>query len=299
LAKKEGRSCPGLFEVGKLLENKKRGRPDQPCPICNEWQTIDLLLNNAPSARPNPFRELLVNFAETKQTLDEIRRQQGEHHRQAVGRFDKLDASGREIVSKVEAAYTGLIQTLVDEAKEGPRLFSFEPLEPGFFDRPKWVSARFRLTLWCEHCRLPLPVLNGKGDKRGVYELTLPRDWLVKAAPILKMLNGALGLVLPVASAIAKGTLNEATYKDVENRLNVGEASLDALLKGGGMAGEWLIRSDALDPEHGASVRAHGAALRQLQAWLKEEDPGFGGLVRVQNKRHEFMWVHAKFESEY
>ena len=47
-------------------------------------------------------------------------------------------------MSKVEAAYTGLMHTLIDEAKEGPRLFSFEPVAPGFFDRPKWISAKFR-----------------------------------------------------------------------------------------------------------------------------------------------------------
>jgi internalin A len=39
--------------------------------------------------------------------------------------------------------------------------------------------------------------------------------------------------------------------------------------------------------------------LRQLQVWLKVKDPGFGGLVRVMNKRQEFLWVHPQFESEY
>jgi len=32
---------------------------------------------------------------------------------------------------------------------------------------------------------------------------------------------------------------------------------------------------------------------------MKEKDPGFGGLVRVQNKRQEFLWVHPRFEKEY
>jgi hypothetical protein len=36
--------CIGLFEVGKLIENKRRGRPEQPCPVCNEWQDITKLL---------------------------------------------------------------------------------------------------------------------------------------------------------------------------------------------------------------------------------------------------------------
>jgi len=39
--------------------------------------------------------------------------------------------------------------------------------------------------------------------------------------------------------------------------------------------------------------------LRHLQAWLKEKDPSIGGLMRVQNKRQEFLWVHPLFENEY
>ncbi|MCL4202325.1 MAG: hypothetical protein KJ000_07505 [Pirellulaceae bacterium] len=51
--------------------------------------------------------------------------------------------------------------------------------------------------------------------------------------------------------------------------------------------------------EQDAAIEAHGAVSRQIQAWLKEKDPGFGSLVRVQNKRQEFLWVHPQFESEY
>ncbi len=32
---------------------------------------------------------------------------------------------------------------------------------------------------------------------------------------------------------------------------------------------------------------------------LKEKDPGFGGLVKVQNKRREFLRVHEQFIDEY
>ena len=32
---------------------------------------------------------------------------------------------------------------------------------------------------------------------------------------------------------------------------------------------------------------------------VKAKDPGFGGLVRVMNKRQEFLWVHEKFAGEY
>ncbi len=178
--------CIGLFEVRKLPENKKRGRPDQPCPICNEWQSIEELLHNAPAGRPSPLEELLNNSGSVTRTLNEIRLQLSDQRIELLGRFDRLDASSKELVSKVEDAYSGLMHTLLDEAKDGPRLFSFEPIQPRFFEKPKWVSARFRITLWCEHSRLPLPQLNGKGDKRGVYDLTLPRDWIYKGRTVFE-----------------------------------------------------------------------------------------------------------------
>ncbi|HEX3047619.1 MAG TPA: hypothetical protein VHY08_22900 [Bacillota bacterium] len=51
--------------------------------------------------------------------------------------------------------------------------------------------------------------------------------------------------------------------------------------------------------EYGDAIRAQGATLRELHPQLKAIDPGFGGLVRVMNKRQGFLWVHAQFEKEY
>ncbi|WP_236848176.1 COR domain-containing protein [Chlorobaculum limnaeum] len=294
-----GTPCIGLFEVGNLLENKKRKRFEVPCTVCNEWQPVVQLLGNAPAAQPNPLEELLAHSAEAMRMLREVREQLGEQHAQVIGRFDHLDASGKELVSKVEGAYDSLIHTLLDEAKEGPRLFSFQPVDPGFFERPRWISQKFRLTLWCEHSRQPLPELNGKKSKAGVYELTLPREWFEKAAPFLKVLTGTLSLVLPVAASATKFIMDDTAYKGLEKELDLGQKSLESVLKGGEQSGAWLGRSDAPELERGEAIRAQGAVLRQLHAWLKEKDPSFGGLIRVQNKRQEFLWVHPQFEGEY
>ena len=37
----------------------------------------------------------------------------------------------------------------------------------------------------------------------------------------------------------------------------------------------------------------------EFHALLKAKGPDFGGLVRVMNKRQEFLWVHEKFAGEY
>jgi hypothetical protein len=297
-----GRNAPGtgLYDVRNLIESRRvEGATKFPCPVCNRWQSIDSLLRNAPAARPAAIEGLLAEFVTVKVELGKARQQLIALRGEAMGRFDQLDIGTQRILSKVDDAFTGLMTAYTDEAKEGPRLLSFEPVDPSFFDRPKWVSAKFRVTLWCEHSRLPLPALNGKGDKRGVYDLILPRDWFVKAAPFLKVLTGTLSLVVPVASSATKFVLDEVAYKGIEKQLDLGQKSLDSVLKGGEKAGAWLGRGDAPNLEHGEAIEAHGAVLRQLQAWLKEKDPGFGGLVRVQNKRQEFLWVHPQFEKEY
>jgi len=295
-----GKGMPGtgLFEVEKLIESKRRYRMEYPCPICDEWQNIEALLRNAPSAQ-RTAEKLLAGFAEVRVELSGVRALLSKQHGEAVGRFDILDTRTQRILSQGDDAFTGIIQALTDEAKEGPRLFSFQPLDPGFFDRPAWVNQKFRLTLWCEHSRLPLPALNGKKDKRGVYDLNLPREWFVKAAPFLKVLTGTLSLVLPVASSATKLVMDDAAYKGIEKELDLGQKSIDSVIKGGEKAGGWLGRRDAPGLEDGEAIEARGAVLRQLHALLKEKDPSFGGLIRVRNKRQEFLWVHEQFEKEY
>lgn len=93
--------------------------------------------------------------------------------------------------------------------------------------------------------------------------------------------------------------MDDTAYKGLERELDLGQRSLESVLKGGEKPGAWLGRSDAPDLERGEAIRAQGAVLRQLHAWLEEKGPSFGGLVRVQDKRQEFLWVHLQLEKEY
>ena len=113
------------------------------------------------------------------------------------------------------------------------------------------------------------------------------------------MLIGTLSLVLPMASSGLK-LVDQKAYEAIEDQLAFGKDIIDASLSGGEKVGEWLGGGDSTSLEHGeAAIRAQGATLRELQALLKAKDPGFGGLVRVRNKRQEFLWVHPQFEEEY
>ncbi|MDZ8065986.1 MAG: COR domain-containing protein [Nostoc sp. DedQUE08] len=298
-----GMNAPGngLFEVQKLIESKKKNRHEFPCPIsgCGEWQNIDRLLNNAPTAQP-PSQEIGIEQLRgiMQDELKVIRRDLVTLDRRDEERFQKLSQEQRTILSQADEQFAALMQMLTDEAKDGPRLFSFKPIDPKFFDRPKWISAKFQLTLWCEHARQPLPALNPNDKKKGVYELDLPREWFTKAVPYLRILTGTLSLVLPVAGSATKLILDDTTYKAIEEQLDLGQKSIESTLKGSDMALAGKSKSDASFLE-GDAIRAQGSILRELHALLKEKDPSFGGLVRVQNKRREFLWVHPQFVDEY
>ena len=215
-----------------------------------------------------------------------------------MGRFDRLDDRQRRILSRVDKTYTDLLQVLTNEAKEGPRLFSIVPIDRSNFNPREWMRAKFRLTLWCEHSRLPLPILNDKNSKKGVYDIELEREWFEKATPFLKLLTGTLSLILPVASSTLK-VIDETTFIAWENQLDLSKYIIDTISGEEKAIDEFMGAADSIRLKQGEEIRAQGATLRELHALLKAKDPGFGGLVRVMNKRQEFLWVHERFAGEY
>ncbi len=291
----------GLFEVQKLIESKKKNRNEYPCSVsgCDEWQNIDKLLYNAPIGQP-PVQEVLSEkLTDVQATLQIIRKELLVKDQRDQIRYQDLSEKQRATMSQVDQQFGDLIQMLTDEAKDGPRLFSFMPVDPKFFDMPDWIKAKFQITLWCEHSRQPLPVLNPAGSKQGIYELDLPREWFVKAAPLLKTMSVTLSLILPVASSATKFMLDDTTYKGIEEQLDLGQKSLESVVKTSDIATTWQSKADKTKLEHGEAIRAEGAMLRSLHALLKQKDPSFGGLIQVQNKRREFLWVHPQFVNEY
>lgn len=199
-----------------------------------------------------------------------------------------------------------IARILSDETKDGPRLFTVAPVEQNKFNPRKWVSEKFRLILWCEHSHLPLPVLNGIGDTRGVYEFDLPYEWFVSITPYLKQLTSALSILLPISYSATKLAKNDAVYKSIEGQLDLCKSLIDATINdirvsiNHNNVADWAEETGGIDFHQGRSfIHANKPVLRQLHAFLKEKDPSFGGLVRVMNKRNEFLWVHERFASEY
>ena len=287
-------NCKGLLERDEIIECMEEEITKVRCPVCRKFHKIDSLIPTA-TAKPEwqnavtelkQGQQLILNAFETN--------------------FDSLSVQLRTLMSQADEQYEALLTTLTDPAKDGPRLFSFEPVNRSKFNPRTWTTEKFRVTLWCEHKRVPLPVLNGEGDKRGVYEIELTRDWVKKASPILRIISLTLKLALPIAIPGTKLETNDEEYKAISEQLEFGVKSADSFLKGSEQVGDWLIEGDAVDFDQSREntrdvIRAQGSVLRELHAFLKAKDPSssFGELVRVQNKRREFLWVHPNFIDEY
>ena len=161
----------------------------------------------------------------------------------------------------MDARYFSLLKAFVDEAKEGPRLFSFVEIKTKFTDKPDWVTKKFRLTLWCEHSRLPLPLIDGKDSqgkesKKGVIDIEINREWFKAAAPYLKSMTVVLGLVLPIAASGMKLGIEDSVYKAMEHELDLSKSVMESSLKGMEKMEDLALVKDRDTLTHGESIRA-------------------------------------------
>lgn len=278
--------CQASLDIEALIQARLEGEPKYPCTVCMKWHSIDALLSTAA-----PMPEIGIALKEIKAGQDEIRNAVNSN-------YQSLSVQLRILMSQSDEQYAALIETLTDEAKEGPCLFSISPVDRSGWNPIGWVKKKFRVTLWCEHTRMPLPLLN-KNNNEGVYDFDVTREWFAKAAPFLKVLTESLSLVLPMAASATKLVLNDATYKAIEKQLDFGKSCAEGMLNIGNKSAEWMNMENGINAENRGGIRAQGGVMREFQAWLREADPSYGDLRRVQNKRMKFLWVHRDYEGEY
>ncbi len=282
--------CKGLLELDEIMDFKIAGMPKVRCSVCTKFHEIDSLMA---TVAPKP---------ELQDAIEKLSQGQKQILNAVEKGFDSVDVQLRTIMSQADEQFEALLTTLVDPAKDGPRLFSFEPVDRSRFNPQSWTSEEFWLTLWCEHRRVPLPILNNPGDTRGVFKVKLTREWVKKAAPVLKVISTTLSLALRIAVPGTKLATNDTAYDAIAEQLEFGVTTADMLIEGGENIGNWLIGDESSELEETRkAIQAQGSVLRELHALLKQIDPAnsYGGLMRVQNKRKEFLWVHEKFAGEY
>jgi len=204
------------------------------------------------------------------------------------------------VLSRADEQFQWLLQTQDDEAEHGPRLFTLEPADTTW-RKPGWVKARFVLTLFCEHSHLPIRVL-GDDPKAGVYELEMAREWLVKAAPVAKVVAGVLSVALPVAKVAAQIELGDAAWKGIKDQVDSAKESLGTLADDLAKDLSEVVDGDKTSSqflEASPVLGRSGGVLRRLHDVLQSLDPGYGGLEKVRNNRGKVRWVHPRFVEIY
>lgn len=193
-----------------------------------------------------------------------------------------------------------LLRGLDDDAADGPRLFSLVPLDRTV-RRPGLTSHWMRLTLWCEHSRLPVHVIDPDRPDAGIYTVEVPREWWVKAAPVIKATSVVLKTLLPVSLAAVQLDLSDGQWSAVREQLTFAKESLAALAESSRALPE-AERDEGWAVEVAAGtlpIQAEGGLLRTLHATLKEQDVTFADLRRVRDQQGRFLWVHPRFVSVY
>ena len=290
----------GLFDIAKLTLSRQAGRAEYPCPECPRWLNIDsLLLGTSVADKTNQNQLLEVVRDATAPAIAqviEVIEAQGKLVLESVTQQSK---SIQGALSQAEERYRNLILALDDEARDGPRLFTVSRLKPSVF-RPGITNQRIEVSLWCEHSRLPLYLLDGPKSSRGVYHIDVPRVWLVKAAPWIRAVSIIVRSLLPVSLAGVEMGPSDAQLKSLAQQLKLAEASVEALANFGGEVS--LDSDDALRALRAAGdtddLHVDGSLLRALHSFLRETDPTFGGLERVRD-RNRYKWVYPSFVQLY
>jgi hypothetical protein len=305
-------TCPptarnrGLFPI-EILMRVREEAPAIHCLTCGRAQRIDALLALVSPAQlakadagPLTVGEVQqVVRAELEPLADRIaengvRNERGLHSLGAglighlVARDEKLD---------------DFLESLDDEVRRAPWLAGIDEL-PATVRRPRLTHVGLRLSLWCEHARLPLSVLRND-PKAGVYELTVPREWLVKAAPYLRVGLTLLRTFTPIVGDGLDGVLSDAARQTLGDQLKAAGDSLEPLLE---EAGSYrVLEAGPADRAASAIVvdraeRPSAAVLRRLQQLIEEQDPTFAGLERVRYRtggHTRYRWVDPRFVGLY
>ncbi len=146
------------------------------------------------------------------------------------------------------------MNAIADEAKHGPRLFTFRSRDAGLaltqiFSRP------LALQLWCEAegCQHPI---TEKG--KGLYPVDMPREWFANIAPYAKFALDVLKTVAPIAAPAINTFFGRDTTKtwEIDRQLELANAII------GKLPAEIKTPDRALHPGKLVSEQERSASLR-------------------------------------
>jgi hypothetical protein len=248
-----GQPCKGRFKIQALRQFLAEGDSTVRCQECScKLSIVELLFGFEE-------RDMSVQLREIKEQL-----------------------TGMD--SRIANYFMATLRAIADEAKDGPRLFTFRSREAGITWK-QLISRPLELQLWCEAegCQHPV-VETGKG----VYPITQPYEWIVQIAPYANFALKLLATVVPIAAPAINtffGTNTTETWK-IADQLDLAKAII------GELPDEIKTPDRALAPGHMLNEPERSGILA-LRRFLEKVDPTQAklGLHRVTTYTGDYRWL--------
>ncbi|MDO9300285.1 MAG: COR domain-containing protein [Anaerolineales bacterium] len=249
----DGQPCKGRFNIHALRQWLAEGDSTARCQDCS---------------RKHSIVELLFGFEDTK-----IEKQ--------------LQAIDNRLVgweSRIANYFMALMHAIADEAKHGPRLFTFRSREVGL--SPKQLLSRpLELQLWCEVEGCQHPVIE---SGKGVYSIDQPHEWVTQIAPYANFALKVLATVAPIAAPAINTFFGPKTTETwgIADQLSLASAII------GKLPGE--IKSSDRDFSPGKMLsEPERSGILALHRFLNEVDPTQDklGLHRVATYTGDYRWL--------
>jgi internalin A len=258
---RNGKPCRGRFDIAALKEFLDQGYETFPCQECRTHQDIV---------------ELLYGF-EDEDTRAQLASIEAKLDRGFEGVLQGLE----ELESRLANSVMAIMYALANEAQNGPRLFTIEPID-GWGVRNLY-SRPFRLHLWCEAEGCQHPVYE---DEMGIYEFRRTQKWIEQVAPYANFVAGMLKTILPVAIPAANLYFGKAVFEQ-----SAWSGWLDLMKEG---TDKLLPKISGSDPSReGMLSDAERAGILALHSFLREKDPNHKrlGLRRIPTYTGDYRWL--------
>jgi internalin A len=272
-----GSPCIGQFSLQTLYRAKSRRLPTMLCHECLEEIDVGQLLEGYVT----PIEPLSTQLAEMEAKL--------------MAALQEAHIERQSILAQAAEMTRRVLRAMLDEAREGPRLFLISPSDPARrLDPRNLLQEELRLTLWCEH-----PGHEHELGEEGQYIIRTPRKWVARIAPYALLAVKVLRIAAPLSVGIV-GVAEDAIKDQLEPSFKL----MEQLSKS---AGE--IRQDIGDATdhvdhfgYRSLTRTEGEGLRAFHDLLAEVGwkPGAANLRRVTDKKTgDVLWVCPVHYSEY
>jgi hypothetical protein len=248
-----GQPCKGRFKIQALRQFLAEGDSTVRCQECScKISIVELLFGFEE-------RDMSVQLREIKEQL-----------------------AGMD--SRIANYFMSMMHAIADEAKDGPRLFTFRSRDAGL--SPSQLFSRpLELQLWCEAEGCQHPVI---ARDNGFYSINQPREWVTQLAPYANFALKVLATVAPIAAPAINtffGPKTTETWK-IADQLSLASAIV------GKLPAKVEASDRALSPGKMLSESERSGILA-LHRFLNEVDPTQAklGLHRVATYTGDYRWL--------